>query len=785
MAASGTGNDQGGLPPTQRASLRNGASNHTVKAEGHHGSPVGLNSVGGTTVSLETAEEEPVAVRGLVEGIVPVRVDDDDDDESPCLPANGSFGSNGKGGLHLSRSGSVCSTPLEIPAKPRRLRHISNWPHRPVLCRWASGKSVRMYSADSIPLNPAAPHPFETAVFKGRAVMCVRDAPNCATNPWAPGERFATKRRKLVLTIQGRFKRRLRFDEAECGLMWTRALSNLPWAVIVNSAETVIATLSPGAKANIRAESYPHFLNLLAAGADSIHIWDPANDPPEERWDPVAEIVQERTQWRTTKARQAYFKKRENATKHYWEPDLEYTFDFYGDKVDLARFIAKIPTLPEFSLQKFFNGQPFPFLAQTTNNEVLWHFEMWHESLLPDVPRDEMAATPPVSPVSGPVVLGSAGESFSNFGSLATADGLPNSMMYHKEPSFHSCHTGYDEIGREDPAGYSERSAYSGYSTPIASTPCPGPRDPNPRRLRPWHLRNRWAEWDKHLGGPSQPRPSDSLCAAVLAIGVIGIVAFVGTWWYKKLWKRLEDSLTTLPSLTDMGQTGIALIATLFVCFLVGTLTGFLKRPPGKAGMPEVLQVVIACVVSIPEEAMFRCILIPNPSTEKVPTPDVVLWTLLSITCFVAHFPLIATTCVPIGYPTFIDPRFLALAGLVGGACSGIYLATSSLWPPAVLHAVAAGAWLIAGGGSRRLRRVRIILPQSERRLSTASVSRPFRQAQTPPVFLAHPPGTPHFGASPLTGMEYEHTPLLSEEPHHLESPPPYSDSSPLGSAEP
>ncbi|CAJ1355602.1 unnamed protein product, partial [Effrenium voratum] len=56
------------------------------------------------------------------------------------------------------------------------------------------------------------------------------------------------------------------------------------------------------------------------------------------------------------------------------------------------------------------------------------------------------------------------------------------------------------------------------------------------------------------------------------------------------------------------------------------------------------------------------------------------------------------------GGRTFQDPRFLALAAALGLACSGVYLASGSLWAAVAVHWLPVCLWLLFLGGEQRLR---------------------------------------------------------------------------------
>ena len=77
---------------------------------------------------------------------------------------------------------------------------------------------------------------FETPLFQGCAVVWVAGLPS------APKGLFEGRRRKTSITIQGRFKRELAFDDVVTGQEFARPAQNLPAKWLV---ETVLIRVEP------------------------------------------------------------------------------------------------------------------------------------------------------------------------------------------------------------------------------------------------------------------------------------------------------------------------------------------------------------------------------------------------------------------------------------------------------------------------------------------------------------------------------------------------------------
>jgi predicted Abi (CAAX) family protease len=95
-------------------------------------------------------------------------------------------------------------------------------------------------------------------------------------------------------------------------------------------------------------------------------------------------------------------------------------------------------------------------------------------------------------------------------------------------------------------------------------------------------------------------------------------------------------------------------------------------------------------------------LLIPH-SIETATSPDIYFWAIISLIAFILYHPLNALTFYAAGKPTFIDWRFLTLAGLLGAVCSISYCTTGSIWPPVLIHWITVASWIKLFGGQKLL----------------------------------------------------------------------------------
>eukprot|EP01062_Namystynia_karyoxenos_P065793 TRINITY_DN5978_c0_g2_i1.p1 TRINITY_DN5978_c0_g2~~TRINITY_DN5978_c0_g2_i1.p1 ORF type:complete len:582 (+),score=133.49 TRINITY_DN5978_c0_g2_i1:102-1748(+) len=391
---------------------------------------------------------------------------------------------------------------------------LEQWPQRPLFMRFApdhpgpEGKQGAW-----VPINSLQMTPFETPDFVGAVHVAVRGAPNSQVDLWAPGEMWDGRNRRFVFTFRGRFKRRFRFDEVEMGCKWHKALAP-PRGIGV--AMNVCTKFCPGLRTDVCHPTDPYVLNILPAIADALHCWK-NGDPPEERFrtDRVAVVTERGTgslpNFKNVRERMRWLGRKHGPQgltqleQQYWEPDVEYAFDFYTHTLYLDRFEAHVPlgiTHWILPLHNYLPGNPFPMTCRTRDGHVLFSFEVWHEKPAMHAPahvwRQGQNA---LSPGGGDRVLGL--HSPNAFRDPRAPELSPAPLLAHRkrsaEPgddtlSFHSCNEthlaadadsipsgdsvpGGDELRRTPPGSGEEEGHRTGDGRAQSATPVEAPRD--------------------------------------------------------------------------------------------------------------------------------------------------------------------------------------------------------------------------------------------------------------------------------------------------------------------
>eukprot|EP00659_Diplonema_papillatum_P013115 gene13115-20245_t len=154
------------------------------------------------------------------------------------------------------------------------------WTQRPLLLRWSPRPmgSSNPKTGELLKINSERTIPFETELFKGEFHLSIRYTNNSEFDPWGPGKFCEGRQRKIVVYVQGQFKKKLSFDDVFFGFVWPKPLKPPKGAGI---AMSVCESFSPGTISDIHAEE-PYLLNMIAGGADNVHVWRP-EDPPEAK----------------------------------------------------------------------------------------------------------------------------------------------------------------------------------------------------------------------------------------------------------------------------------------------------------------------------------------------------------------------------------------------------------------------------------------------------------------------------------------------------------------------
>ena len=175
------------------------------------------------------------------------------------------------------------------------------------------------------------------------------------------------------------------------------------------------------------------------------------------------------------------------------------------------------------------------------------------------------------------------------------------------------------------------------------------------------------------------------------------------------LFARLVNSLLAPLTLKSwLIAIGLLIIYGLGAIRL-GFQTNFLSFTPNLLSKQGILgSIRVFFFPALGEEILMRVFLLPHP-TERALLSSWLIWAGISVFIFTIYHPLNALTFYPRGNPTFLQPVFLTLAGLLGLICAIAYYFTGSLLIVVLIHWLVVVVWLFILGGTIKLKRTMTI----------------------------------------------------------------------------
>ncbi|KAL3781224.1 hypothetical protein HJC23_003541 [Cyclotella cryptica] len=236
---------------------------------------------------------------------------------------------------------------------------------------------------------------FSGPSFEGKLVSRMRDVPlhPCNGKHMTNEEYFRNRSRQYQWTVQGRFKRRIRFDQIVTGQEFGRPFRNMPSLRMVKKGLDLLKHKLPETFECDLFSEQPKFEHPLLAGCQSFRIdrLDHIKDRHEIHGIGEDGNVIEDTSLLEDSgvpddgvARRKYFAKNSNLERFFFETEFVYTFDFYSNFFSPARHRLELTPFFSVDLIPYFNGYPlFMSMArEKCSGEYLWATEIWHKRLL-------------------------------------------------------------------------------------------------------------------------------------------------------------------------------------------------------------------------------------------------------------------------------------------------------------------------------------------------------------------------------------------------------------------
>ncbi|ELR96943.1 putative protease of the Abi (CAAX) family [Gloeocapsa sp. PCC 73106] len=167
------------------------------------------------------------------------------------------------------------------------------------------------------------------------------------------------------------------------------------------------------------------------------------------------------------------------------------------------------------------------------------------------------------------------------------------------------------------------------------------------------------------------------------------------------LFARLVNSLLATVTVKSSLIAGGLLLIYGAIAIPVGWKTNFLSFTPTQPGIIGMIRLLF--FPALTEEIFMRVFMLPHPA-ERALTSTWLIWGGISLAIFILYHPLNALTLYRVGYPTFLQPVFLLLTGLLGIICAIAYYLTGSLIIIVLIHWIIVMVWLFILGGQKKLK---------------------------------------------------------------------------------
>jgi len=113
------------------------------------------------------------------------------------------------------------------------------------------------------------------------------------------------------------------------------------------------------------------------------------------------------------------------------------------------------------------------------------------------------------------------------------------------------------------------------------------------------------------------------------------------------------------------------------------------RAEPGRLAL---IAVIVVLVPALGEEVVFRGALQPK----RLSGPAAIACSALSLAAFILWHPVQVWFGLPSAQAVFLEPGFLAIAGLLGLLCTGLVHRSGGLWTAVFVHWAVVVAWKAA-----------------------------------------------------------------------------------------
>jgi hypothetical protein len=251
---------------------------------------------------------------------------------------------------------------------------VKHWPHRPIYLK-ASGETKVFGIPEDEALPLGVPFEFETTLFKGSMLVRLRNAKS--DDPEKHDAYFQGRNRVMQTVVQGRFKKAVNMADVFVGSIFKEPLHLVPPPFVVSLLHRII----PGLILDFASKT-PKVVTLYAGTAKTISVDAPGDEPDITAADLFENVSRSfGDKFKSIKERQRKLSSPHKAAKYHFDPKNVYTLQIYDETMDYGTYNMRLPFYGNYPLSKTLGPQPMTLSAMTTTGDLLYDFDVWHESV--------------------------------------------------------------------------------------------------------------------------------------------------------------------------------------------------------------------------------------------------------------------------------------------------------------------------------------------------------------------------------------------------------------------
>ena len=268
----------------------------------------------------------------------------------------------------------MASASTKSVTKVDQIPGVKHWPHRPIYLK-ASGETEVFGIPEDEALPLGVPFEFETRLFKGRMLVRLRNAKT--DDPEKHDAYFQGRNQVMQTVVQGRFKKAVNMADVFVGSVFKEPMHLVPPPFF----KSLFKRLAPGAILDFASKT-PKVVTLYAGTAQTISVDAPGQEPDITAADLFENVSRSfGDQFKSIKERKRKLSSPHKAADYQFDPENVYTLQIHDESMDYGTYNIRLPVYGNFHLSQALGPQPMSLSAVTTTGDVLYNFDVWHESV--------------------------------------------------------------------------------------------------------------------------------------------------------------------------------------------------------------------------------------------------------------------------------------------------------------------------------------------------------------------------------------------------------------------